>query len=118
MIMDLDCDMGTCPPLVASSLQKLCIGDLVLLWVIINSGVFVMQQANTVMIGMVGIAAILMVIPFKYVVMAATLYLFATTSKASKNVMANDTGNRRLKEWWDSIPIVTVELVNEPPKDR
>ncbi|KAJ8434607.1 hypothetical protein Cgig2_025033 [Carnegiea gigantea] len=76
------------------------------------------KQANTVMMGMVGIAVILMVVPFKYMVMAATLYLFATTSKAGKNVVANDTGNRRLKEWWDSIPVVPVELVNEAPEDR
>ena len=70
------------------------------------------------MMGMVGIAVILMVVPFKYMVMAATLYLFATTSKAGKNVVANDTGNRRLKEWWDSIPVVPVELMNEAPEDR
>lgn len=66
------------------------------------------------MMMMVGIAAIVALIPLKYIIMTATLYLFATNSQVYKNFMASDSGNRRLKEWWDSIPVIPVELVDEP----
>uniref|UniRef100_A0A803MJV1 Uncharacterized protein n=2 Tax=Chenopodium quinoa TaxID=63459 RepID=A0A803MJV1_CHEQI len=76
------------------------------------------KQANMVMMMMVGIAVIVALIPFKYMIMASTLYLFATNSKYYKNLMKNDSGNRRLKEWWDSIPVIPVETVDELPENR
>ncbi|XP_056688788.1 uncharacterized protein [Spinacia oleracea] len=76
------------------------------------------KQSNTVMMMMVRVAVIVALIPFKYLIMASTLYLFATNSKVvSKNLMKNDTGNRRLKEWWDSIPVIPVEFVDELPEN-
>ncbi|KMT11301.1 hypothetical protein BVRB_5g109840 isoform A [Beta vulgaris subsp. vulgaris] len=73
------------------------------------------KQANTVMMIMVGVALIVAVIPFKYLIMGVTLYLFAMNSKIVKNRRTtNDTGNRRLKEWWDSIPVIPVQIVDDP----
>ncbi|XP_074270886.1 uncharacterized protein LOC141594777 [Silene latifolia] len=72
------------------------------------------KQSKTIMMLMVGTAIILAAVPFKYVVMASTLYLFAMTSGVGRNLMANDKGNRRLKEWWDSIPVIPVQTVDDP----
>ncbi|XP_034694807.1 uncharacterized protein LOC117921122 [Vitis riparia] len=67
------------------------------------------KHANTVMMVMVGLAILVAVVPLKFIFMATTTFYFTTTSKLGKYI-ANDKGNRRLKEWWDSIPVVPVEI--------
>lgn len=62
-----------------------------------------------VMMVMVGLAMLVAVVPLKFICMAATVYYFIMTSKLGKN-LANERGNRRLKEWWDSIPVAQVEI--------
>lgn len=76
------------------------------------------KQTNRVMMIMVGIAVIVALIPEKYLIMAATLNLFATNTKVCKKLMTDDSGNRRLKEWWDSIPIIPVRVVDDPAEVR
>ncbi|MCD9640499.1 hypothetical protein HAX54_025852 [Datura stramonium] len=70
------------------------------------------KHADLVMAAMVGAAMILAVVPFKFILMALTLCLFAMTSKIGK-YMENEKVNRRIKEWWDSIPVVPVEFVEK-----
>lgn len=62
-----------------------------------------------VMMGMTTLAIVLAVVPFKFIIMSFILYIFTTTSKLRKNT-ENEQGNRRLKEWWDAIPVIPVEL--------
>ncbi|WCJ43582.1 hypothetical protein M5689_024314 [Euphorbia peplus] len=63
-----------------------------------------------------GLAIIFVLIPFKYIVMFITLHVFLMTSSVGKKYMANEQGNRRLKEWWDSIPIVQVRFEDKAPQ--
>ncbi|XP_074580392.1 uncharacterized protein LOC141836766 [Curcuma longa] len=72
------------------------------------------KQANDVMWVMIAVAILLVVIPFKYIVMGLTLYLFIANSRITKH-MLNEQGNRRLKEWWESIPVIPVRTVNSRP---
>ncbi|KAK4382127.1 hypothetical protein Sango_2900700 [Sesamum angolense] len=69
------------------------------------------KHTNTVMIVMAACAIVLAVIPIKFILMAFLVYGFSMTSKLGK-CMQSDQGNRRLKEWWDSIPIVPLEIVD------
>ena len=64
------------------------------------------------MLVMVGSAMLVAVVPLKFILMATTVYYFVMTSKLGKYI-ANDRGNRRLKEWWESIPVVPVEIVDK-----
>ncbi|KAH0678184.1 hypothetical protein KY284_019269 [Solanum tuberosum] len=64
------------------------------------------------MAAMVVASVILAVVPFKFIVMALTLCIFVQTSKIEK-YMENEKVNRRIKEWWDSIPVVPVEIVGK-----
>jgi heme/copper-type cytochrome/quinol oxidase subunit 2 len=66
-----------------------------------------------VMIGMIGIAMIVSMVPMKFIIMFITLCCFSTASKLGKRV-GNKQGNRRLKEWWDSIPVIPVRVVDKP----
>ncbi|KAK4371125.1 hypothetical protein RND71_010600 [Anisodus tanguticus] len=68
------------------------------------------KHADLVMVGMVVAAVILAVVPFKFILMAITLCPFVKTSKIGKH-MENEKVNRRIKEWWDSIPVVPVEFI-------
>ncbi|KAK4720476.1 hypothetical protein R3W88_010709 [Solanum pinnatisectum] len=68
------------------------------------------KHADLVMAVMVVAAVMLAVVPFKFIVMALTLCIFVQTSKIGK-YMENEKVNRRIKEWWDSIPVVPVEFV-------
>nr|GME06550.1 uncharacterized protein LOC109239154 [Ipomoea batatas] len=69
------------------------------------------KHAYVVMIAMTIAAIVLALIPFKFVLMALTLYSFMATLMVAKE-RQNQRGNRRLQEWWDSIPVIPVELVN------
>ncbi|XP_025014310.2 uncharacterized protein LOC8282370 isoform X2 [Ricinus communis] len=67
------------------------------------------KHADMTMMAMVLLAIIFAVIPLKYIIMSITLYGFIVTSKLGK-YMENKQGNRRLKEWWDSIPVIPVHI--------
>lgn len=64
------------------------------------------------MIAMTVAAIVVALIPFKFVLIALTLYSFLATFMVAKE-RQNQRGNRRLQEWWDSIPVIPVELVEE-----
>ncbi|KAJ1409103.1 hypothetical protein SESBI_22994 [Sesbania bispinosa] len=70
------------------------------------------KHANVVMVAMSGLAILLAVIPFKFFLMGLIVQSFTMTLKMSKSP---GTGNRRLKEWWDSIPIVPIRVVDNLP---
>ncbi|CAL9117014.1 uncharacterized protein LOC135581368 isoform X1 [Musa acuminata AAA Group] len=72
------------------------------------------KQANVVMWAMIGIAVLLMVVPFKYILMWLALCFFIANSKIAK-YMSSEQGNRRLREWWESIPIIPVRTISSPP---
>ncbi|KAI9186878.1 hypothetical protein LWI28_021806 [Acer negundo] len=69
------------------------------------------KHADIAMLAMSVAAILLAVIPFKFIIMAGVLYVFIMNSKIGK-LMENDQGNRRLKEWWDSIPIIPVRMID------
>ncbi|KAK4414834.1 hypothetical protein Salat_2590400 [Sesamum alatum] len=69
------------------------------------------KHTNTVMIVMACCAIVLAVVPLKFILMALVVYGFFVTSELGKS-MQSEQGNRRMKEWWDSIPIVPVEIVD------
>ena len=77
-----------------------------------------------VMVAMTGLAIVLAMIPFKYILMGGALYGFIMSSKPIKYLQRNEStkeqdgiGDRRLKEWWESIPIIPVR-VEDKPLDR
>ncbi|KAL7096383.1 hypothetical protein ACP275_10G076100 [Erythranthe tilingii] len=70
------------------------------------------KHANTVMIVLSGCAFVLAVVPFKLILAALVLNGFLMTSKFGK-CMQSEQGNRRLKEWWDSIPVIPVEILDK-----
>ena len=70
---------------------------------------FIWQHANIVMVALGGIAVLLAVVPFKIFIMGLIVQSFTVTFKMGKS---SGTGNRRLKEWWDSIPIVPIRVVD------
>ncbi|XP_059645924.1 uncharacterized protein LOC132289214 [Cornus florida] len=72
------------------------------------------KHANMVMMSMTGLAILLAVVPFKFILLALAVYCFIMTSKLGKYI-ENEQGNRRLREWWDSIPVVPVETVDKVP---
>lgn len=57
-------------------------------------------------------AFVLAVIPFKFLLMGIVLYGSFAMSKVAKHTQS-EQGNRRLREWWDSIPVVPVEVVDK-----
>ncbi|XP_048320782.2 uncharacterized protein LOC107432758 isoform X2 [Ziziphus jujuba] len=73
------------------------------------------KHADIVMMGMSGVAILLALVPTKYIIMGLILYGFSATSKVG-NHFGSHQGNRRLKEWWDSIPVVPVRVVDKLPE--
>ncbi|XP_075507752.1 uncharacterized protein LOC142544606 [Primulina tabacum] len=70
------------------------------------------KHTNTVMIVMTGSALVLAVVPIKFILMTIVLHGFMVNSKFGKHFQ-NEQGNRRLREWWDSIPVIPVEVVDK-----
>ncbi|KAI3706593.1 hypothetical protein L6452_24449 [Arctium lappa] len=73
------------------------------------------KHTDTVITAMILSAVVLAVIPLKYMIMGVVLSTFAMTlipgdCRDKKNKM----GNRRLEGWWDSIPVIPVEVVQKP----
>nr|GMD21963.1 uncharacterized protein LOC109156879 [Ipomoea batatas]GMD24891.1 uncharacterized protein LOC109156879 [Ipomoea batatas] len=72
------------------------------------------KHSKMVMAGMIGVAVVVAVIPFKFILMGAVLSGFLSSSKKGKGKQnQKEGGNRRVKEWWDSIPVSVVEAVDE-----
>ena len=64
-----------------------------------------------------GVAITLALVPTKYIIMGSTLYgFFMTSSLRKKTEDTNSGGDRRLKEWWDSIPVIRVRVVGKLPE--
>ncbi|KAG9452074.1 hypothetical protein H6P81_004978 [Aristolochia fimbriata] len=70
------------------------------------------KQTNFVMLGLAGVSLVLMLIPFKFILMAAAGYWAVMNSKVGK-YMKNEQGNRRRREWWSSIPVVPVRTADK-----
>ncbi|KAI3688005.1 hypothetical protein L1987_81711 [Smallanthus sonchifolius] len=79
------------------------------------------KHTDAVITAMIGCAVIFIVIPLKYIIMTLMLSTFAMTLKPRyRRDKKNQMGNRRLKGWWDSIPVIPVEVVQtseDAPKD-
>ncbi|KAM7272745.1 hypothetical protein ACFE04_027408 [Oxalis oulophora] len=72
------------------------------------------RHSNTMMMAMSGIAIFIALIPFKLIIISAVCYFFITQSKLGR-YFENKQGNRRQREWWDSIPVVPVRIVDKVP---
>ncbi|GAB2300884.1 hypothetical protein Dimus_034920 [Dionaea muscipula] len=72
------------------------------------------KHAKLVTAIVLGLGIVLLLIPFKFVIIGVALYTFTMTSSLGKS-MTSERSNRRLREWWDSIPIIPVEIVDKPP---
>ncbi|KAL5547221.1 hypothetical protein UlMin_006908 [Ulmus minor] len=70
------------------------------------------KHANMVIVAMTGLAIIIAIIPTKYIIMGIILYCFAMTLKVRLSLGSSSQGNRRFKEWWDSIPVIPVKVVD------
>ncbi|RRT80064.1 hypothetical protein B296_00016576 [Ensete ventricosum] len=57
---------------------------------------------------------LLVAVPFKYILMWLVLCFFIADSKIAKR-MSSEQGNRRLREWWESIPIIPVRTISSRP---
>ncbi|KAI3738437.1 hypothetical protein L2E82_28469 [Cichorium intybus] len=73
------------------------------------------KHADMVITGMTGCAIVLAVVPVKFIIMAVVVVVFVMTSKLGKVMKKkqNDMGNRWLQGWWDSIPVIPVEIVDK-----
>ncbi|KAL4560616.1 hypothetical protein LXL04_032769 [Taraxacum kok-saghyz] len=72
------------------------------------------KHTDMVITGMTGCAVVLAVVPIKFMIMAVVVVVFVATSKLGKVIRKrkNNMGNRRLQGWWDSIPVIPVEIVD------
>ncbi|KAL9841528.1 hypothetical protein AtNW77_Chr2g0240021 [Arabidopsis thaliana] len=73
------------------------------------------KHASMVMASMLVLASFFAVVPFKLFIIFGIVYCFVMTSSVG-TYMSNDQSNRRMKEWWDSIPIVPVRVRNASSK--
>ncbi|KAL2553907.1 Plant protein of unknown function [Forsythia ovata] len=69
------------------------------------------KHADTVMIAMAGSSILFMVVPFKFILMALVSYGSLMASPLGKRLQ-NEQSDRRIREWWDSIPVTPVEIVD------
>ncbi|KAK8656936.1 hypothetical protein V6N13_098870 [Hibiscus sabdariffa] len=72
------------------------------------------KHAYMVMVGLTGLAILLAVIPIKYLIISGVLHSMMMTSKLGKH-MKNKQSERRMKEWWDSVPPTPLRIVDHPP---
>ncbi|KAG8487119.1 hypothetical protein CXB51_020625 [Gossypium anomalum] len=70
------------------------------------------KHANVMMVGITGLAILLAVSPLKYLIISAVLHWMIMRSKLGK-YMKNNQNERRVKEWWDSIPPTPVRIVDQ-----
>ncbi|XP_071688331.1 uncharacterized protein [Rutidosis leptorrhynchoides] len=81
------------------------------------------KHTDMTITAMTGCAIVLAVVPMKFMIMALVVILGFTTSKLGKMIKKkqSDMGNRKLKGWWDSIPVIPVEIVDKVediPKEK
>ncbi|KAG0458289.1 hypothetical protein HPP92_023446 [Vanilla planifolia] len=60
------------------------------------------------------VALLLMAVPFKLVLMAFLSYAFVSNLKTGRRVTSEQRKNRRLREWWETIPAVSVTVDGNP----
>eukprot|EP00268_Persea_americana_P009208 TRINITY_DN13655_c1_g1_i2.p1 TRINITY_DN13655_c1_g1~~TRINITY_DN13655_c1_g1_i2.p1 ORF type:complete len:365 (+),score=44.94 TRINITY_DN13655_c1_g1_i2:100-1194(+) len=70
------------------------------------------KHSNQVMLIMVGTVLFLFMVPLKYIIMAATLHLFTMNTQFRKS-RGNEQGERRMREWWNSIPVIPIRIKNK-----
>ncbi|CAK9319728.1 unnamed protein product [Citrullus colocynthis] len=76
------------------------------------------KHADMVMAVLSCLAITLALVPTKYIIMGSILFGFFMTSKLrKKNEDTTSSGDRRLKEWWDSIPVIRVRVVDKLPEN-
>ncbi|KAK7315547.1 hypothetical protein VNO77_34098 [Canavalia gladiata] len=73
------------------------------------------KHTNRVMVAMGGLAFLFAVVPLKFILMGIIVQSLMTSKMQNKS---SGTGNRRLKEWWDSIPVVPIRVVDHAPKSE
>ncbi|KAE8699222.1 Potassium channel tetramerization domain-containing protein / pentapeptide repeat-containing protein [Hibiscus syriacus] len=76
------------------------------------------KHANTVMLTMTGLAMLFALIPLKYIIIAVVFHAMVTTSPVGKYIGNNQEDrdrDRRMKEWWDSIPPTPIRVIDEAP---
>ncbi|XP_078436380.1 argH (DUF639) [Wolffia australiana] len=66
------------------------------------------KHANMVIAVLTGLAFFFAMVPLRFVLMGLTAFLFFTGLREER---PNNQGNRRLKEWWDTIPVVAVKII-------
>ncbi|GMI94261.1 hypothetical protein like AT2G21720 [Hibiscus trionum] len=72
------------------------------------------KHADMAMVGLIGLAILLAVVPLKYLIIIGVLHSMTMTSKVGKH-MRNKQRQRRVKEWWDSVPPTPLRIVDQPP---
>ncbi|KAJ3673566.1 hypothetical protein LUZ60_005558 [Juncus effusus] len=68
------------------------------------------KHTDRVMWVMTGVAIVCVVVPFKYILMGVIMSWFMGNTSIAKS-MSDPQGGRRMREWWDSIPVVSVRTV-------
>ncbi|KAI0524804.1 hypothetical protein KFK09_004190 [Dendrobium nobile] len=72
------------------------------------------KHSNMAMSGLSVVALLLMIVPFKFVLIGLVTYIFMPKFQNTKHKKSKQ-GNRRLKEWWETIPVTPVHIVSCPP---
>ncbi|KAL6272100.1 hypothetical protein ACE6H2_022792 [Prunus campanulata] len=71
------------------------------------------KHADMAMMTMSAVAIFFAVVPLKLVIMAGILGCFTMTLASRLGMSKGENqSSRRLKEWWDSIPVIPVRVVN------
>nr|XP_043611924.1 uncharacterized protein LOC122583604 [Erigeron canadensis] len=97
----------------AYSIMQLANISILKLWSIMLSNA--PKHTDMAITALTGCAIVLAVIPLKFIIMVLVVLAFATTSKLGKLVKKRkiDMGNRKLQGWWDSIPVIPIEIVDK-----
>ncbi|KAH0468222.1 hypothetical protein IEQ34_003255 [Dendrobium chrysotoxum] len=72
------------------------------------------KHSNMAMSGLSVVALLLMIVPFKFVLIGLVTYIFMPKFQNTRHQKSKQ-GNRRLKEWWETIPVTPVHIVSCPP---
>ncbi|KAM1108924.1 hypothetical protein ACFX15_008052 [Malus domestica] len=70
------------------------------------------KHANVAMVMLSATAIFFTVVPVKFVIMAAIVCCFSSTLASRLGMgKGENQSSRRLREWWDSIPVIPVRVV-------
>lgn len=75
-----------------------------------------MQATDKAALGLVLMAAVIALVPFKQVMLLAFLEYFTRQMPLRKN--SSDKLIRRVREWWSRIPAASVQLIKPDDKKR